>query len=275
MPELTILTVNYNTSDFIECMLHCLHKITHNPFKVHIVDNFYSNEETLKLRRICSNYDNVETFYLKQSQFGSVGHGEALDFLTKKIDTPYFAILDADATFLVKNWDKLLISKIDRKCKIIGTQAPTEDAWKPIDFPLMFAALFETETFKKLNVQFKPIVHDKIVQGKDTGYQLRQKYLAAKIDAKLLYHVYTLNKKGSPFYGIACAEYYLPGYDYIIASHFWRGATLSMSENISLDNRLYFLIRRMPVIGGRAINFTRKLQKKRWLKVCKRIVSQK
>ena len=272
--KLTLLTVNYHTSDFIENMLYCLHKITHNPFRVLIVDNFYSDEETLKIKKICSNYDNVETFFRKQSQFGAIGHGEALDFLTQRVDTDHFAILDADATFLIKNWDELLTSNINTQCKVIGTQAPINQAKKPIDFPLMFAILFETVTFQKLDIKFKPTSEEHALKGKDTGYQLRQRYMDAGKTGKLLYHTYSIKEKDSPFYGIACAEYYLPRNNAIIASHFWRGATLAMSENISLDNRLYYLIRRTPVVGGRAINFTRKMQKKKWLKICKNIVNQ-
>jgi len=274
LPELTVLTVNYNTSDFIECMLYCLHKITHNPFKILIVDNFYSDQETLKLRRICSNYDNVETFFRKQSQPGSMGHGEALDVLTKKVDTPYFAILDADATFLVRNWDKILISELDADCKVIGTQSQLNQERKPTDFPLMFAILFETQSFKDLDIQFKPPSRAEALKGRDTGYQLREKYRAANKTGKLLYHTYSIKKKDSPFYGIACAEYKLNGYERIIASHFWRGASLVMSENISQDNRSFIKITEILILGGRLITMIRKTQKKRWLKKCKKIVDE-
>ena len=123
-PVLTILSVNYNTSDFIECMLYCLHKITHNPFKILIVDNFYSGEERLKLKKICSNYDNVETFFRKQSQSGSIGHGEALDILTEKVDTSYFAILDADATFLLKKRFLIKISFVSPPFLGEGRKSP-------------------------------------------------------------------------------------------------------------------------------------------------------
>ena len=166
MSDLTILTVNYRTADFIENMLYCLQKTTYNPFRVLIADNYYSNQETMRIKQICYEHDNTELYCREQSQFGSLGHGEALDLLTEKVDTPYFAILDADATFLIQNWDEILISKIDSDCKVIGTQSQLNQQNKPTDFPLMFAILFETNTFKGLNIQFKPPSNDEALKGK-------------------------------------------------------------------------------------------------------------
>ena len=272
--KLSVLTVNYRTSDFIENMLYCLHRITYYPFKVLIADNFYSHEEKLRLNNICQTYNNVDIFYRNQSQSGSMGHGEALDILTKKVDTPYFAILDADATFLTRNWDRILISELDSDCKVIGTQSQLNQKRKPTDFPLMFAILFETQSFKDLDIQFKPPSRAEALKGRDTGYQLREKYKAANKTGKLLYHIYSIKKKDSPFHGIACTEYKLDGYDQIIASHFWRGASSVMSENISQDNRLFIKVRKTPVLGGRLITMIRKMQKKKWLRQCKKIVDE-
>ena len=137
----------------------------------------------------------------------------------------------------------------------------------------MFAILFETLTFQGLDVQFKPSSQEEALQGKDTGYQLRGKYRAANKTGKLLYHKYSIKRKKSPFYKIACAEYYLPGCNKIFASHFWRGSSLVMSENISLNNHLILLLRKMPKIGGRVITKIRKRQKTKWLKICKEIVN--
>lgn len=67
---------------------------------------------------------------------GSMAHGTALNALAKKVNTPYFSILDADATWLKKNWDQILIEEINNRVKVIGTQASGN---KPKDFPLMFS----------------------------------------------------------------------------------------------------------------------------------------
>jgi hypothetical protein len=272
--KLSVLTVNYGTADFIESMLYCLERITYFPYKVLIADNFYSHEETSRLRNGCKKFDNIEIFYRTQSESGSMGHGEALDVLTPKIDTPYFAILDADATFLARNWDKILISQFDFDCKVIGTQAQLNQDRKPTDFPLMFAILFETRTFQNLDIQFKPPSRADALKGKDTGHQLREKYTAANKRGKLLYHHYSINEKGSPFYGIASAEYYLNGNSQIVASHFWRGSSLVMSENISQNNNFFIKIREFPVIGPRLITMIRKRQKNKWLKQCRKVVDK-
>jgi hypothetical protein len=272
--ELSVLTVNYGTADFIESMLYCLQRITCYPYKVLIADNFYSHEQTLQLKNVCAKFDDIQIFHRTQSQSGSMGHGEALDVLTPKIDTPYFAILDADATFLARNWDKILISQFDSDCKVIGTQAQLNQDRKKTDFPLMFAILFETHTFKNLDIQFKPPSKADVLKGKDTGHQLREKYMAANKKGKLLYHHYSINQKGSPFYKIACAEYYLNGNKQIIASHFWRGASLVMSENISQNNGFFLKIRELPVIGPRLLTMIRKRQKNKWLKQCTKVVDE-
>lgn len=272
--KLSVLTVNYGTADFIANMLYCLNRITYYSFRVLIADNFYSDVEKLKLKNVCQKYTNVNIFYRNQSQSGSMGHGEALDVLTPKVDTPYFAVLDADATFLIRNWDKILISELDSDCKVIGTQSQLNQNRKPTDFPLMFAILFETRTFKALDIQFQPPSKAEALKGKDTGYQLREKYRAANKTGKLLYHTYSITKEDSPFYGIACAEYHLNGKNQIIASHFWRGSSLVMSENISQNNRLFLEIREIPIVGARFIRMIRKIQKKKWLKKCKKIVDE-
>ena len=43
---------------------------------------------------------------------------KVMDILVSKVDTPYFVTMDADCTFLLKDWDEILISKIDGKIKV-------------------------------------------------------------------------------------------------------------------------------------------------------------
>ena len=82
---------------------------------------------------------------------GSIAHSTALNYLVDKVDTPYFSILDADAVWLKKDWDVLMIKALNEKVKVIGTQAPPP---KPQDFPNLTAIFFETATFKKLKIKF-------------------------------------------------------------------------------------------------------------------------
>jgi len=98
----------------------------------------------------------------------------AINDLITKIDTKYGVILDADFTFLHKNWDEILISEISEEYPIIGTQS-SEFSRKPLDFPYVYGILFDTEIFKKLNVDFKPVLIDATSPIiKDTGDKLRE-----------------------------------------------------------------------------------------------------
>ena len=105
--KLTILIINFNTSDFIESSLYALKKLTKNPYDVFILDNGSIRDDYNRLRKIVKDYKNV---YLERSDThlrGSIAHGTGLNILVKKVKTQYFTILDADATWLIKNCDEI------------------------------------------------------------------------------------------------------------------------------------------------------------------------
>ena len=161
MPEplITILTVNYNTSDFIELMLYALRKLTLNQYKVIICDNGSNKKDIRKITEISQKHQNVELILRQQAGTGSKAHGTALDVLIGMSNTKYTVTLDSDCTFLLKNWDVELIKLIDDKIKIVGSGFPSSDVENVIrgeGFPLPFASLFETEVYKKLNISCIP-----------------------------------------------------------------------------------------------------------------------
>ena len=174
-PLITILTVNYNTSDFIELMALAFRKLTKNSYKLIVCDNGSKPEHLLKLVQLEQRDENVETIFRVQSAPGSAGHGEALDILVGMVDTPYFAVMDADATFLTKNWDEKLLAQFNDKVRAAGTPyEKSTDKWH--DFPINFCALYESETFFKYDCTFaagdflnKP--------EEDQGYLVRKAYM--------------------------------------------------------------------------------------------------
>jgi hypothetical protein len=163
-----------------------------------------------------------------------MAHGTALNQLVRDIDTPYFCILDADATWLAKDWDAMLIQRLNEKVKVIGTQTSPE-TYKPSDFPLIFSILFETATFKKLHIDFRPSATD---PTKDTGYEMREKYLNAGYLGEVLEIKNTRLYKSGPFSDIICAEYYLKDHNNIFACHFGRGSNPLGKKNIKTKNIL-------------------------------------
>jgi hypothetical protein len=264
--KITILTVNYKTADFIDLMLHAFEKLTKNPYKVIICDNYTSDKEVENIGNVAKKYTNTEVIYRKQTQFGSVGHAEAMDILVSKVDTPYFVTMDADCTFLLKNWDETLISKIDDKVKVIGTTIPEgPNNTKPMDFPLVFAVLFETKTFKELNPSFLPGKNN-ITKFQDTGWEIREKYLSNGYKGKVFDGINTRFKKNTPYKNMLCAVYYIE--DKIIASHFSRGS----SDGVHKYNNKWYL--NIPIFSKVSKKIIGIKERKQWIKVSNNLVKK-
>ncbi|NOH55540.1 glycosyltransferase [Vibrio coralliilyticus] len=263
-PLITILSVNYKTSDFIDLMLFSFKNLTSSPYKVIICDNFTSNEEVERLMKVTDKYTNTEVILRKQSQFGSIGHAEAIDLLISKVDTPYFVTMDSDALFLKKNWDLDLISRINDRVKLIGTTLPpSQNSLKPIDFPLAFAVLYETNTYKELGVSFMPKDLDSN-PSQDTGWELRDKYLGNKYSGDVFKGKNTKQFHNTPFGHLYCAVYYLD--DYLIASHFGRGSSGGIAK---YNTKWWFNIPYLSRIIRKYIGLK---EKKEWIDICRKII---
>ena len=260
---LTVVIVNYNTSDFIEMSLFALEKLTKNTYKVIICDNGSRYLDKRKLEKIVSRYGNVELFFRKQSTSGSMGHGEALNLLIEKIDTSYGVILDADATFLKNEWDTILINQFDDKVKIIGCP-PVKNPIKPSDFPSVYATLFDTETFKSLKIDMRP---KNLEIGQDTAWEMRKNFFKNGYQCKVLEARNTREYKEGPFRDLICTEYYLEGYGEVFACHFGRGATLGAAKYYK-GNKLLNLPG-INYITKRAVGW---MERWRWLDICKEII---
>lgn len=274
---ITVITVNFNASDFILNMLYCLKKLTKNKYKVIIRDNNSKKKDYLKLKKFVKYFSNVYLYRVEDFDLaGSIAHGTALNDLIPKIDTKYGVIIDPDCTFLHKNWDEILINQINEEYPIIGTQAP---GYKYQDFPYVFALFFITDIMKKLKIDFKP---ENVKKGQDTGFLIREKFLANGYKGKLLINRYTKNFKSIYFKNVLCQEFYLKGNNNIIASHFWKGSTLG---DWKYRQNLIKWISSVPVIGPYLLmfifrpellleigKFRGRVEKYRWIKICRDIV---
>lgn len=263
---ITILIVNFNSAEFVELSLYVLKKLTKNLYQVFIIDNNSKLEDYRKLKKIVDRYENV---FLERSETnlrGSMAHGTALNYLAEKVDTPYFSILDADTTWLIENWDEILISKFNNEVKVAGTESSGD---KPKDFPLMYAILFETKIFKDLDIDFRP---KNIEINKDTGAELREKYLGKGFQGLILSARNTRVYKDGPFSNITgAAEYYLDGYDRIFSSHFGRGSTLGANKYINTSKKYLYKI---PLLGRYLLKRIGKKEKQKWIEICKSIVDK-
>lgn len=278
---ITILMVNYNCADFTLNNLYCLKKLTKNKFKVIIRDNYSKIGDYLKLKKYIVNYPNIELYRVENFNYkGSTAHGIAINELMERIDTKYGVICDPDCTFLIKHWDEILINQINEKYPIIGTQASIGGN-KPIDFPHLYAIFFYTEILKKLKINFKP--KDVFKKGQDTGFEIRDKFLSLGYKGKILKNKYTLTYKSGPFCNLLCQEFYLDGYNEIIASHFFKGSTIGDWKyyqkmrkyilKIPLFGNYLFTYVFKPEVLSFIAKFRGRSEKNKWIKICRKIVN--
>ena len=266
---LTICIVNYNSADFILNTLYCLEKITKNKYKVIIRDNNSKIKDFKKLKRETQNYSNVFLYRINDFTYtGSIAHGIALNDLLNRIDSSYGVILDADCTFLYKDWDEVLINRINNEYPVIGTPASyTEGEKRSGDFPLMYGILFITKVLKEFNIDFRP-KHEGVY--KDTGYTLKDYLIEHNYKGKILEEKNTRFIKSGPFSKIICVEYYLEGHEKIFACHFGRGSSLGRGKYLSGKKKSSFYF--IPIIGNFLLKLKGKREKKLWIKICKEIV---
>jgi len=265
-PLITILTVNYRTANFIDLMLFSFEKLTKNNYKVIICDNYSTNKEVVQLALVVHKYKNIEVILRKQTEFGSIGHAEAMDLLISKVNTPYFVTMDSDALFLKKNWDDDLISKIDDKVKLIGTTlAPTTNNSKPTDFPLVFAVLYETKIFKELEISFMP--KDTLNNpAQDTGWELRGKYISNNYTGEVFKGKNTKFSLDTPFKHLYCAVYYMD--NQLMASHFGRGSSGGAAK---YNTKWWFKI---PFVSKFIRKYIGLKEKKEWIDICYKIIDK-
>ncbi len=262
----TVVTVNYNTYDFIELLVYALSKLSFFETTILIADNGSNLDDLRKLKELEMKHDNIRVFELNHGFTGSFAHGFALNFLIAKVKTTIFTVLDSDAIFLVKFWDKLLHKQLNHKVKVVGTQGAEN---RKQDFPLLYGCMFETKTFTDLKIDMTP---SDISKGQDTGWEVREKYLVNGYEGLNLIYKNTKYYKNGPLNNVNCGEYYfsnIPSITDIVASHFYRGATLGAQK---YRRGVMGYIYRIPVIGRKMLIAKGKSEKDIWIEICREIV---
>jgi len=222
---LTVVIVNFNSVEFILESLRAIERLTVSKWKMVICDNGSSHDDFVRLRNGVSRYQNVTLLARTQTEFGSYGHGEALNVLARHIDTRYGAILDADCLPLMFGWDSFLISKLDGEVKIAGTPVAHNtpgDSKRDRSFPLMFLCLFDAEAVRIDDIDFRP---RSITAGEDTGWRMRETIEKQGYKGFCLVGQNTRTYRQGPLAATICDEYYTDAScERLICAHFGRGS---------------------------------------------------
>ena len=257
-PVLTIVTVSYNSYEFVEAMIHAIERFTSNSWCMIICDNGSESSDLNRLRKKVQLHNNISLIERRQSGRGSMGHGEALNILIQDIKTKYGVILDADCIPLVNAWDEFLIKKLNKKIVVAGTPVAINSPGsspRSRQFPLIFLCLFDVLAIHRLNIDFRP---RNISAGEDTGWELEYKCTNAGYLGYGLYGQNTRTYKSGPFRSSICDEYYADAScRTLICSHFGRGSDPTAGKYRFL-------------IGGRRLRHT--LDKIRWLTTVRHLI---
>ena len=106
---------------------------------------------------------------------------------------------------------------------------------------------------------------------KDTGYRLREKFLDNGYKGKIIVSKSTRDYKLGSFHKIICGEFYLKGYERIFGSHFGRGSSMGWAKYKKLKGTKIY---NLPKIGKFLLKLKGKNQKRRWIKLCEKIVDE-
>lgn len=263
----------YNATGFLDNLLYCLEKLTFSEYKVLICAKATTKRKKQKIEKVSGKYKNVEVFFHNPGTSGSTstGKGSALDILIGRINTKYGVMMDADAVFLKKGWDNILLQHFNDEIKIGG--APRGSNKFPNTFPDSFLTIFDTQVFKDLKISMMPR-HRSEAQGIgwDVGWEIYDKYTKAGYKSIIAVVRNTRTYKQGPFGGLlGIEEYYLDGDNHIFASHYGRGCSYLGSAKYKKGTNFIY---RLPKIGRVFRMIKGKREKGKWLKICRGIVEK-
>jgi glycosyltransferase involved in cell wall biosynthesis len=155
--ELKIITVCYNSADFIENLHKSILRTCEYPFRMVIVDNG-SRCDHLRVLEKMSNRYNCNVLYRKQAAVTAPSrhHGEAIHHAIDTLSPSDIAVIvDCDSVFIKYRWAKDIIKLLDTY-KHVSCRRPNI---KHIDCGAWFSA-FYVKTIKDNSISFLPMLHD-------------------------------------------------------------------------------------------------------------------
>lgn len=158
MPEITIVTVNWFSGNYILSLLAHLHVKAHQPKDLCalVIDNTNGRDASLQKLKdspIPNTILNLDSRGLK----GSQGHAFALDYAMDKLETEYSVVLDPDIHVFWQGWDQFCIAEMQRQNAVaVGAPYPVWKVGKYHDFPSPPFCFFHTDRLRQLENDWSP-----------------------------------------------------------------------------------------------------------------------
>ena len=173
---ISILTVSYNTRDFVKLLCRSVKRFTTWPYELIVVD--------------CNSTDGTREWLAEQKGIRlhalpeNIKHGPGLDVALSLAQYQYCLVLDSDSHLQRQGWENDLVGlyHADDNTRLVaakGTADPDSPSAKPIHACFMF---FETRVFRDLGMSF--IARDGHDVGRKIFYDLRDReFKTLRIDA--------------------------------------------------------------------------------------------
>lgn len=115
---ISIVTVNYNSYDFIKAMIESLKLFASRPYELIIVDNSNQGIEYIDTNQ----YGPLTQIVLQRN----LGHGCGLNIGSRIATSPYIFFLDADCHFLRPGWEDAWLDLIKDADVVAGRGVPVK-----------------------------------------------------------------------------------------------------------------------------------------------------
>lgn len=106
---------------------------------------------------------------------------DAIYYSYSSIDTEFVAYVHIDIAVLIKNWDVLLINKITSQIPIVGVETIASN--RHHNFPADLLLFCKTSVLQEINLDWRPILTDKILNIKGKRQVASKKIADAKESA--------------------------------------------------------------------------------------------
>jgi len=163
MPDITIITVNWYSSEYLAELFANLAQKAASPdnLKVLIIDNTNGKDTTINRLKTPLMHSIIP--FESRDMKSSLAHAAALDYAMNFIETDYTLVIDPDVYVFKKDWDKFCINELNASdAAAAGAPYPGWKLGKYHDFPSPVFCFFRTKMLKKLKVPWTPFGNTRV-----------------------------------------------------------------------------------------------------------------